>query len=188
MTGHDDDERAVDRRASASMNDDQPVRESGQEAAAGETPADVAAALEKADNYYRNWQRTAADFANYKKRIEQERTESARLAKAALIINLLPIFDDLDRATGTVDAHLAGLNWVQGVLAIQQKFSRLLEAMDVHEVSAAGEAFDPAMHEAIGQQAGDEGKVVHVAQKGYLLGDKVIRPAMVIVGNGNPGG
>lgn len=187
MTGHDEDERTVDRRASASMNDEQAAREGGQ-GAPGETPTDLAAALEKADNYYRNWQRSAADFANYKKRVEQERAESARLAKAALIINLLPIYDDLDRATGTVDAHLAGLNWVQGVLAIQQKFSRLLEAMDVHEVSAAGEPFDPAVHEAIGQQAGDEGKVVHVAQKGYLLGDKVIRPAMVIVGNGNPGG
>lgn len=188
MTAHDEDERTVDRRASASTNDEQPPRDGGQPPPSGESADDLTSALEKADSYYRNWQRSAADFANYKKRVEQERAESARLAKAALIINLLPIYDDLDRATGTVDAHLAGLNWVQGVLAIQQKFSRLLEAMDVHEVSAAGEPFDPALHEAIGQQPGDEGKVLHVAQKGYLLGEKVIRPAMVIVGSGNPGG
>ena len=56
--------------------------------------------------------------------------------------------------------------------------------MQVTEIDAAGERFDPARHEALGQQPGDEGKVLAVVQKGYLIGDKVIRPAMVIVGNG----
>src|SRR5207302_882304 len=106
-----------------------------------------------------------------------------RFASAALVINLLPIYDDLERAVNTVDANLAGLNWVQGIIAIQRKFAQLLQAMGVSEVAASGEQFDPAKHEAVGQQPGDEGKVLHVVQKGYQLGDKVIRPAMVIVGS-----
>jgi molecular chaperone GrpE len=152
-------------------------------------PADPASELqaerEKAESYYRSWQRTAADFANYKRRVEQERSESQRLASAALVINLLPVFDDLDRAVASVDSHLAGLNWVQGIINIHQKFWRLLESMGVAEIAAEGAQFDPACHEAIARQAGPEGRVIHVVQKGYTLGGKVIRPAMVIVGDGS---
>lgn len=180
MATHED-ERVVDKRASR-MNDDadgQPDANPAEEAA-----YELEDAKAKADQYYKNWQRSAADFINYKRRIEQERSENARLASAALVINLLPIYDDLDRAVATVDAQLAGLNWVQGIIAIQQKFTRLLEAMDVSEIPAAGEPFDPAHHEAVGRQQGQEGLVLHVVQKGYQLGDRVIRPAMVIVGDG----
>ncbi|MCC7365494.1 MAG: nucleotide exchange factor GrpE [Dehalococcoidia bacterium] len=141
-------------------------------------------ALERAETNYKNWQRAAADFANFKRRTEQERAETARFASASLVINLLPVYDDLERAVGTVDANLAGLNWVQGVVAIQRKFKTLLDAMQVSEIAAAGELFDPALHEAVANQPGEEGRVLHVVQKGYRLGDRVIRPAMVIVGEG----
>ena len=110
--------------------------------------------------------------------------KSARFASAALVINLLPVYDDLERAVGSVDANLAGLNWVQGVVAIQRKFWHMLEAMGVSELAAAGEPFDPANHEAVARQPGDDNKVLHVVQKGYRLGDRVLRPAMVIVGEG----
>ena len=166
---------------------DEPVNEPNAvaDAATGATEnPDLAEALAKADSFYKSWQRSAADFANYKRRVEQERGESARFASAALVINLLPVYDDLERAVGSVDANLAGLNWVQGVVAIQRKFWHMLEAMGVNEVAAAGESFDPAFHEAVARQPGDEGKVLHVVQKGYRLGEKVIRPAMVIVGEG----
>ncbi len=146
----------------------------------------LAAERERAETYFRNWQRSAADFINYKRRVEQERSEAAKLANAALAINLLPVFDDLDRAVESVDAHLAGLNWVQGIIAIHRKFKGLLESMGVTEIAAAGEPFDPTIHEAVAQEPGEEGKVVHVLQKGYRLGDKVLRPALVIVGNGQP--
>ncbi len=161
----------------------------GNEAAASDQPAaedDVAELKDKADRFYANWQRSAADFVNYKRRVEQERQEFARVANAALIINLLPIYDDLERAVNTVDARLAGLNWVQGIEAIYRKFGAMLESMGVQEIPAEGEQFDPNCHEAVGEQPGEEGKVLHVAQRGYRLGDKVIRPAMVIVGNGQP--
>jgi molecular chaperone GrpE len=186
MTGNDD-ERVVDKRAGSGMD--------GEGAAPASKPndgpaeaGDLTDALEKADTYYKNWQRSAADFINFKRRVEQERGETARLASAAMVINVLPIYDDLDRAVSNVDAQLAGLNWVQGIIAIDRKFTQLMEAMNVREVPAEGEQFDPGLHEAVGKQPGEDGRVLHVVQKGYLLGDKVIRPAMVIVGEGNAGG
>jgi molecular chaperone GrpE len=103
------------------------------------------------------------------------------------VINILPVYDDLDRAVSSVDSTLAGLNWVQGVTAIHQKFGRLLEAMGVSEVEAENQVFDPSRHEAVGKQPGEENKVLHVVQKGYELQGKVIRPAMVIVGEATNG-
>ena len=164
-----------------------------EQAATAERPVDIEQLKarvdeerEKAETYMRNWQRAAADYQNFKRRVEEERAETARFANAALIINLLPLADDLERAVQTVDGALAGLTWVEGVVLIHRKLQALLEAMGVNEIRADGEAFDPAVHEAIAQQPGDEGKVLSVVQKGYRLGDRVIRPAMVIVGKGAP--
>ncbi|MEX0781374.1 MAG: nucleotide exchange factor GrpE [Dehalococcoidia bacterium] len=182
------DKRSAARAGAGGAGDGRDEDETPGVAATGdEVPGggDVGELREKADQYYKNWQRATADYLNFKKRVDQDRSESARLAQAALVINLLPVFDDLDRAVSNVDAGLAGLNWVQGVAAIHQKFARLLEAMNVHEVEATDAQFDPSRHEAIGQAPGPEGKVLQVVQKGYTLGDRVIRPAMVIVGDGS---
>ena len=140
----------------------------------------------KAQSYMQSWQRSAADFVNYKRRVEDERSETARLATAALIINLLPLVDDMDRALQNVDTHLASLTWVDGIRLIYRKFQALLEMIGVQEIEADGQAFDPAQHEAVSQAPGEENKVIAVVQKGYRLGDRVIRPAMVVVGSGTP--
>ena len=145
---------------------------------------ELEAARAQADQHLASWQRSAADFINYKLRVEQERSEQARFANAATVINILPIYDDLERAVETVDAKLAGLNWVQGVVAIQRKFQKMLEAMGVTEIPAANETFDPTVHEAVMFGDGEEGKVISVIQKGYKLNGRVIRPAMVVVGKG----
>ncbi|MBF6600758.1 MAG: nucleotide exchange factor GrpE [Dehalococcoidia bacterium] len=142
---------------------------------------------EKAKSYYQSWQRSAADFQNFKRRVEDERSETARLANAALIINMLPLLDDLERALKNVDGHLAGLTWVDGVRLIYRKFQALIEMAGAEEIAADGETFDPARHEAVSQAPGEENKVVSVVQKGYRLGDRVIRPAMVVVGRGGGG-
>jgi len=180
------DERFVDKRSAARVNAENEAAQAGDSpvdgASTSEPVDELAAEREKAENYYRNWQRSAADFANYKRRIEQERGETARLAGAAFVINILPVYDDLDRAVSSVDSTLAGLNWVQGVSAIHQKFGKLLEAMGVKEIEAESKEFDPLAHEAVGRQPGEANKVLHVVQKGYELQGKVIRPAMVIVG------
>jgi molecular chaperone GrpE len=152
-------------------------------------PADVeglSARLEeeksKAQDYLASWQRAAADYQNFKRRVEQEREETARLANAALIINILPLLDDLERALQTVDTHLAGLTWVDGIRLIYRKFQAVLEAAGLTEIKAEGETFDPAVHEAVMFGEGEEGKVVSELQRGYKLGNRVIRPAMVVVG------
>ena len=176
---------------------EQPDREERQEdgPTAAEAPGDVETLRarlreeqEKAQSHYANWQRTAADYQNLKRRMEEERSEVGRLANAALIINLLPLLDDLERALRTVDAKLAGLTWIDGVWLIYRKFQAFLENAGVKEIPAEGQAFDPRVHEAISETPGDEGKVVSVVQKGYMLGDRVVRPAMVVVGNGAPEG
>jgi molecular chaperone GrpE len=140
---------------------------------------------EKAQSYHQGWQRAAADYQNLKRRMEQERSELGRLANASLVINLLPLVDDLDRALRTVDTKLAGLTWIDGVWLIYRKFQALLENVGVKEIPAEGLPFDPKVHEAISEAPGEEGQVVSVVQKGYSLGERVVRPAMVIVGTGN---
>jgi molecular chaperone GrpE len=138
-----------------------------------------------AQRYLENWRRAEADFENYKKRIEQERGETARFASATLILSILPILDDLDRAFKSIPDKLAHLTWTDGVRLIHRKLQATLEAQGVTEIKALGETFDPSMHEAVGQAAGEEGKVVEEAQKGYKLYGRVIRPSFVIVGNGS---
>lgn len=139
----------------------------------------------KAQAYMQNWQRAAADYQNFKRRVEEERSETARFASAALIINLLPLVDDLERALQNVDTHLAGLTWVDGIRLILRKFQAVLEMSGVEEIQADGQTFDPSLHEAVSQAPGEENKVLAVVQKGYRLGDRVIRPAMVVVGQGS---
>ena len=144
----------------------------------------LAQAKEDAQKYLGNWQRAEADFQNYKKRVEQERDENRRFASAALIINTLPILDDLERALMSVDAHLAGLTWFEGIALIYRKLLVLLENAGVTVIEAEGRQFDPREHEAVTHAEGEEGKVLAEVQRGYKLYDRVLRPAMVVVGRG----
>ena len=160
--------------------------------ATDDLPADVDALMalleeerQKSQSFMASWQRAAADFQNYKRRVEEERSETARFASAALIINLLPMIDDLERALMNVDTHLAGLTWVDGIRLIHRKFQAVLEMTGVQEIEADGQTFDPAWHEAVSQGPGEENKIIAVVQKGYRLGDRVIRPAMVVVWDGS---
>ncbi len=143
---------------------------------------------QKSQGFMASWQRAAADYRNYKRRVEEERSETARFASAALIINLLPMIDDLERALMNVDTHLAGLTWVDGIRLIHRKFQAVLEMTGVQEIEADGQTFDPSQHEAVSQCPGEENKIIAVVQKGYKLGDRVIRPAMVVVGDGTVSG
>lgn len=139
---------------------------------------------ERAQSYLTSWQRERADFQNFKRRTEQDKSEYQRLANLALVLNILPAADDLQRALENVDPNVAGENWVEGIRQIQRKFDGALQASGVIEIAAQGEPFDPAKHEAIGQAPGDPDTVVRVLQRGYTMGDRVIRPAMVMVGDG----
>jgi molecular chaperone GrpE len=138
-----------------------------------------------AQRYLDNWRRAEADFENYRKRVDQERAESAKFAGMTLILNILPVLDDLDRAFKSIPEKLAHLTWSDGLRLIHRKLQATLEAQGVTEIKALGEIFDPSVHEAVGQTAGEEGRVIEEAQKGYKLHGRVIRPAFVIVGNGH---
>jgi molecular chaperone GrpE len=139
---------------------------------------------EEAQRFLANWQRAEADFVNYKRRVEQERAEAGRLASAALIINVLPVLDDLERALASLDIQLIGLTWFDGIRLIYRKLQLVLESAGVTQIEAEGQPFDPRFHEAVMYGEGEEGKVVAEVQRGYKLHDRVLRPAMVVVGKG----
>jgi molecular chaperone GrpE len=188
MSIREDEEppRIIDRRASQQPDSDQGGQkevETTQDSAAT-LEAQLAQEKERADSYLASWQRAAADYQNFKRRVEQERSEVAQMANVALMINLLPLVDDLERALENVDSHLAGLTWLDGIRLIHRKFQALLEMSGVTEIPADGQDFDPNLHEAVMYGDGPDGKVTSVVQKGYMLGGRVLRPAMVVVGNG----
>jgi len=138
----------------------------------------------KAEANLGGWQRAQADFVNYKRRSEQEKEEIGKFANSVLILNLLPILDDLERAFISIPPRLAKLSWVDGIKLIERKLWATLEAQGLSQIKALGEPFDPRFHEAVRQDKGKEGIVIEEVQKGYKLDDRVIRPTMVVVGNG----
>lgn len=153
--------------------------------AAGESiEARLAKAEADAQKYLDNWRRAEADFQNYKKRSDQERDELRRFSSGALIINLLPLVDDFERAFASIDINLAGLTWIDGLRLMYRKLLALLESAGVRPIEAEGQIFDPRYHEAVAHIDGEEGKVLSEVQRGYMLHDRVLRPAMVVVGRG----
>ena len=160
--------------------------------AAGEAGLEERLAKAQADSqkYLDNWRRAEADLQNYKKRAEQERDESRRFSSASLIINLLPIVDDFERAFIAIDnvSKMTGafnnFTWFDGLRLIYRKLVALLENAGVRPIQADGQPFDPRIHEAVAHVDGEEGKVLSEVQRGYMLHDRVLRPAMVVVGRG----
>ena len=144
----------------------------------------LVAAKVDAEKYLNNWHRAEADFQNYKKRTDQERDELRRFGNVSIIINLLPVLDDFERAFASLDSHLAGLSWFDGILLIYRKLRQLLENAGVTQIETEGQSFDPRFHEAVAHVDGEEGKVISEVQRGYKLHDRVLRPAMVVVGKG----
>ncbi len=140
----------------------------------------------KAEINLAGWQRAQADFVNYKRRTEQELTETTQFANAALVLNLLPVLDDFERASNSFPAELSRQDsgWVEGIRLVERKLRTTLERMGLSRVKSVNEPFDPRLHEAVGQCKGKEGIIIQEMEKGYKLHDKVLRPAKVMVGNG----
>ncbi len=138
----------------------------------------------RSDKYLACWRRAEADFENYRKRMEQDKSETVKFANTSLILGLLPVLDDLERAVKALPENLEAHPWVEGIKLIQRKMKSILETYGVTEVEAEGQNFDPCFHEAVARTEGEEGKVVEEVQKGYTLNGRVIRPAFVVVGQG----
>jgi molecular chaperone GrpE len=153
-----------------------------------ESPAsleeELAAEKQKSAEYLANWQRTQADFINYKRRTEEERAEFNSFANANLILAMLPVLDDLERAVESMPSRIAKSEWGEGIKLVLRKFQTVLQGMGVIPMISVGETFDPNIHEALRQGNGPEGIIIEEFQKGYMMGAKVLRPAKVVVGNG----
>jgi molecular chaperone GrpE len=154
------------------------------EAGAVSLEALLAEAQAQASEYLDGWQRSRAEFANYKKRADKEREEIYQNATIDTLRKLLPIIDDFDRAVASVPADKADDELIKGFSLIHRKLLTLLDNAEVKVINPVGEEFDPAFHEAIGRDESTDvtsGHITVVLQKGYVYGDKVLRPALVRV-------
>ena len=145
---------------------------------------ELAQAQAKADEYLDGWQRARAEFANYKKRVERDQVLSSQNATANAVKRYLEILDDLERALRNRPQEGEGAQWSNGVELIYRKFMNMIEAEGVKVMDVSGQFFDPNMHEAISQEDStdhESGQIIGVVQQGYLLGDRVLRPARVRV-------
>ena len=130
------------------------------------------------------WQRTQAEFANARKRFDKQRVEANTNATANVIAKVLPVIDDFDRAVENVPTTVAEDSWFEGIQLVHRKLNTILEHFNVVPIEAVGQSFDPSLHEALMQEPSDDhesGIVTRELQKGYRVGERVIRPSLVYV-------
>jgi molecular chaperone GrpE len=138
----------------------------------------------KAAEYLDGWQRSQAEFSNYKKRLEREQLGTSQLMRGAIISRFLPVMDDLQRALSNRPGDEPNQSWVSGIELIERKLQAILDAEGVTRIEAEGKMFDPNLHEAISNEPSEgheSGQIIAVVQQGYMLGERVIRHSMVRV-------
>ena len=166
------------------------VTEQGEETAAQDVATlrqELEEARAKEAEYLDGWQRARAELANARKRFQREQQQAYANAQADLLIRLLPIVDDLERAFETLPDTLSSHSWVEGIKLVQCKAQGLLEQEGVAPIDAVGHEFDPFRHQAVTHEPSDEvpeGHVIAQMQRGYSLGERVLRPCMVRVSAG----
>jgi molecular chaperone GrpE len=169
-----------------------PVEEGEQEEPIDELTAlgqELVKVKAKEAEYLDGWQRARAELANARKRFQREQEQAYANAQADVLARLLPIVDDFGRAFETLPHNLSGLTWIEGMALIRHKLHALLEQNGVEPIEAVGQEFDPFLHQAITHEPSDTVAVGHVIselQKGYKMGDRVLRPSMVRVSAGPP--
>jgi molecular chaperone GrpE len=142
----------------------------------------LAEALEKRDEYLRDLQRLAADFDNYRKRAARDQELLVQRAGERLVAKLLPVLDDLERALDAAEHHEEA-KVIEGVRMTSSALAAALASEGLAEIPADG-MFDPHVHEALMAQPGsgaEPGTVLQVVQKGYRIGDVVLRPVRVVI-------
>ena len=164
-----------------------------QEIEQDQTPAEPLPSLEKEleasrEECRKNWDqflRTKADLENYRKRAQREKEDLARFANENILREILPVIDNLERAMTHASQEGGGAEGlIQGVEMTLSQFQKVLEKFGVTPVSAVGEVFDPSRHEAMGQVESSEvppNTVAQELQRGYLLNERLLRPALVLV-------
>jgi molecular chaperone GrpE len=144
----------------------------------------LAAAEAARDEYLDDLRRLAAEFDNYKKRVARDQQSLAARASERLVRALLPVLDDLERALEAASRHEEA-KLEDGVALVERQLRAALEKEGLVEIETDG-AFDPHVHEALLSQPSEaeDGAILEVAQKGYRLGDRVLRPARVVISQG----
>ncbi|MGI8999989.1 MAG: nucleotide exchange factor GrpE [Candidatus Limnocylindria bacterium] len=144
--------------------------------------------VRRSDEEHRNnWHRSAADFANYKRRTDEERGTLTQFSNAILINKLLAVLDDFDRALESLPSEVHD-PWVEGVRLTERKLRSVVESEGVTPIESVGQPFDPNLHEAVlHEETADhpDNQVIGELQRGYRLHDRIIRPSLVRVAN-NP--
>lgn len=138
----------------------------------------------KSNENFEGWQRERADFLNYKKRVEREQASLKNFIVADIVKKYLAVLDDMELAFKNRPSCEECQGWVEGISLIHQKLNSILENEGVEIIPAEGLEFDPNVHEAVTQIDSpnhESGSVVEVMRVGYKIGDRVIRPALVIV-------
>jgi molecular chaperone GrpE len=156
-----------------------------EEAAAAEaaaTTAELEAIAAERDRYLDQLQRTTAEYANYRRRTEQDRERQRLAANEQLLREFVPVLDDFQRGLASVPENDETASMISGLRLVEQKFLNTLRKHGVAAVESLGMPFDPSLHEAVEMDPAGGDTVVAVYQPGYLLGDGVLRPAMVKVG------
>jgi len=168
----------------------QPQTPPGAEPQAADTDGetDLAEAERRASEYLNDLRRLAADFDNYRKRVARESEMQASRATESLMGELLPVLDNLERALDASEHHEEA-KVAEGVQHVRQQLAGLLARRGLEEIPCApGDEFDPHVHEALSHQPSDqpEAAVAAVWQRGYRLGDRVVRAVRVVVSSGPP--
>ncbi|HEX7491906.1 MAG TPA: nucleotide exchange factor GrpE [Candidatus Limnocylindrales bacterium] len=135
-------------------------------------------------------QRTAADFANFRRRTAEDRERDLGLASDLLLRKLLSVADDFDRALDHMPPEFKEAGWIEGIALVDRKLRALLESEGVTPIESVGRAFDPREHEAIASVQGTgqpDGQIIDEVQRGYRVRDRVLRPALVAVAGDSPG-
>jgi molecular chaperone GrpE len=158
------------------------------ESPAGESIEDLKKALAeektKAEANLNGWQRAQADFINYKRFVEQDKSESLKYANTYLLVNILPVLDDLERALATIPHKEVHHKSIEGFKMIERKFRVILEKLGVSTILSLGMEYDYRTMDAVTAVKGQKDIVIQELEKGYKLQDKVIRAAKVVVGSG----
>jgi molecular chaperone GrpE len=156
------------------------------EEGAGELEAELDEARRRAEEYLNDLRRVAADFDNYRKRVARDSEAQAQRAAESIVSELLPVLDNLERALDASEHHEEA-KVAEGVARVRQQLADILHRRGLEEIEAApGEAFDPHVHEALSHQPSEhpEGAIAAVWQRGYRLGDRIVRAARVVVSSG----
>lgn len=153
------------------------------EARVAELEREVASERQAATDYMQRWQRAQADFSNLKRRTQQEQEQAQRLAGARALAGILPAVDSFERAFATLPPTLRNFSWIDGIGLVHLQLHGALQAAGIQAFSPdPGSAFDPMREQAIGDvetRDASPGTIAVVVQQGYLLGDLVLRPALV---------